>query len=429
MAKLVIGRNSQRVTPAVVKKVSEVPNYIAPKNNVNGVYQADNIATTFSFNGAISIMDYALANAFPDCSNLTSVIGLENVADVRTYALYRGFTSSGLTGVADLSSLTDVAEYGMYATFSNCVGITSVDLSSLKNLGLAHSMERTFAGCTGITSVDLSSLKTSTAESALNSTFMGCTSLTSVNLTKLKTLSGNYAMYHCFSGCSSLTGVLDLSSFEVATSGGALMSTFAGTGITGVNLSSLVVNTSGPRGGVAAVSTFMDCTNLTSVDYCSLKNISAANVFNSVFKGCTSLQSLYFRALTNDSFGSQTNQFAAMLSGVTGCTVHFPSNVQTKIESLADVSNGFSGTNTTILFDLPSTAHLIGADTVEYERNPKYDTATALAWRAKDTGTATAPTIDWTPFYTSGTSDPTVGTTIYSDSACTTAVTTVASIA
>ena len=44
-----------------------------------------------------------------------------------------------------------------------------------------------------------------------------------------------------------------------------------------------------------------------------------------------------------------------MLSGVTGCTVHFPSNLESVIGSWSDVTDGFDGTNTTVLFDLPAT--------------------------------------------------------------------------
>ena len=44
-----------------------------------------------------------------------------------------------------------------------------------------------------------------------------------------------------------------------------------------------------------------------------------------------------------------------MLRGVTGCTVHFPSNLEAVIGSWSDVTNGFGGTNTTVLFDLPAT--------------------------------------------------------------------------
>ena len=111
-----------------------------------------------------------------------------------------------------------------------------------------------------------------------------------------------------------------------------------------------------------------------------------------------------------------------MLDGVTGCTVHFPSNIQSVIGSWASVTSGFGGTNTTVLFDLPATVTLTGANSVDYQRNPNYDTGTALAWYNGTDGYEV-------PFYTSGTSDPTTGATIYSDSACTTAVTTISSIA
>ena len=73
------------------------------------------------------------------------------------------------------------------------------------------------------------------------------------------------------------------------------------------------------------------------------------------FQNCTHLTSISFPALTSTSFGSFTNQFNNMLYGVTGCTVHFPSNLQSVIGSWADVTNGFGGTNTTVSFDLPAT--------------------------------------------------------------------------
>ena len=96
--------------------------------------------------------------------------------------------------------------------------------------------------------------------------------------------------------------------------------------------------------------------------------------------------------------------------------------------SWSDVTAGFGGTSTTVLWDLPSTFILTGANTTQYERNPRDDTATALAWRVLDGGTDADPVIDWTSFYTSGTTDPSLGNTIYSDAACTTAVTTISSI-
>jgi hypothetical protein len=97
-------------------------------------------------------------------------------------------------------------------------------------------------------------------------------------------------------------------------------------------------------------------TSLTSVNLSSLKIVTGNSCFRYAFQGCTSLTTLSFPALESTSFGSYTNQFNNMLQGVTGCTVHFPSNLQSVIGSWSDVTNGFGGTNTTVSFDLPATA-------------------------------------------------------------------------
>lgn len=105
---------------------------------------------------------------------------------------------------------------------------------------------------------------------------------------------------------------------------------------------------------------FKGCTSLTTV-YMPLVNTLPSNALagsaavGGAFAGCTSLQTLSFPALTSTSFSSYTNQFNYMLKDVTGCTVHFPSNLQSVIGSWSSVTSGFSGTNTTVLFDLPAT--------------------------------------------------------------------------
>ena len=175
-------------------------------------------------------------------------------------------------------------------------------------------------------------------------------------------------------------------------------------------------------------------TSLTDADFSSLKILDGDLCCEYLFLNDTNLTTVSFPAFTNDTFGSRyTSQLRNMVQGITGCTIHFPKNLDpqtgsTTISSLTGYPN-FNGTNTVLAFDLPPTNHLIGVNTVEYERNPKYDTQISLAWRIKDTGTTSDPIIDWTPFYTSTTSDPVVGNTIYSDAACTTAVTTIDSIA
>ena len=123
------------------------------------------------------------------------------------------------------------------------------------------------------------------------------------------------------------------------------------TGLTSVNLSSLTTIS----GSNAMSYAFYGCTRLTSVDLSSLTTINGSNAMHNAFSGCTGLTNISFPALTSTGFGSYTNQFNNMLRGVTGCTVHFPSNLQSVIGSWSGVTNGFGGTNTTVLFDLPAT--------------------------------------------------------------------------
>ena len=243
MAELRLGENI--VVPAIVVKDVSIPNYIAPKNNVNGVYKADNTATSFNLNGATDVGYYALAYAFHYCSNLTSV---------------------------DLSSLTTLSGYyAMTNCFSSCTGLTSIDLSSLTTISGNSAMSGCFSSCTGLTSVDFPSLTTVSGLSAMSTCFWNCTNLTSVDLSSLETIGGGSAMSYCFQTCSNLT-------------------------------------------------------------------------------------ELRFPAL--QSFGTSTStvsQFNNMLYGITGCTLHFPSNMQSEVERRTGYPN-FGGRNTVVLFDLPPTA-------------------------------------------------------------------------
>lgn len=191
---------------------------------------------------------------------------------------------------------SDVNSYGLQDVFMYCTGLTSVDLSSLANLSGYQAMYNTFSHCTGLSSVNLSNLTTVSGTYAMLSAFSN-TNLTSVDLSSLTTISGQSAMNSAFDGC---------------------------------------------RG-------------LTSVDLSSLTTLSSSSAMLYAFQDCRNLKTLSFPALTSTSFGSYTNQFNYMLSGVTGCTVHFPSNLQSVIGSWTSVTSGFGGTNTTVLFDLPAT--------------------------------------------------------------------------
>ena len=136
---------------------------------------------------------------------------------------------------------------------------------------------------------------------------------------------GSYAMYRAFAGCSELTSI-DLSGLTTLSGDNAMNYAFYG------------------------------CSELTSVDLSSLTTVSGSQAMTYAFSWCTGLTTLSFPALTSTSLSSDANQFDDMLFEVTGCTVHFPSNLQSVIGSWSSVELGFSGADTTVLFDLPATS-------------------------------------------------------------------------
>lgn len=161
----------------------------------------------------------------------------------------------------------------------------------------------------------------------------------------------NQALYYAFSNCRGVTSV-DLSSITTISGGEAMRYAFYScTNLTSVDLSNLTTIS----GANAMRNAFTQCTKLTSVDLSSLTNLRISFSMREAFTQCSNLQSLSFPSLKSTSFGSYTNHFYNMLSRVTGCTVHFPSNLQSVIGSWSDVMLGFGGTNTIVLFDLPAT--------------------------------------------------------------------------
>ena len=309
-----------------------------------------------------------------------TVINLNGVTGIGVNALAYAYTGNvNITGAVDFSSVTTISSNGMQYCFKDCY-VTSVDLSSLTTVG-NNGMSSCFQYGEQITSVDLSSL-TTVDGSGMQSCFRSCTRITSIDLSSLTTVRGS-GLGYCFQGCTSLTRI-DLPSLTTIASNGLEYC-------------------------------FNGCTGITSIDLSSLTTVDSRGL-QYCFQGCTSLTALSFYALDTNSFGTSKNQFNNMLSGVTGCTVHFPMAIQSTIGSWTSVTNGFSGTNTTVLFDIVTT--ITGADTNSYTRKQKDSTPTATAWEYNST-----------VYYTSGTAEPVVGDTIYSDDACTTAVTTISSIA
>lgn len=157
---------------------------------------------------------------------------------------------------------------------------------------------------------------------------------------------GLYGLQYAFYSCQGLTE-LDLSSVTEIIGPSALLKCFYSClNLVSVDFSGLeTIN-----GGSALDSAFQYCSALASVDFSSLRRVTSYNAMYKAFEGCRNLTSLSFPSF--DASVSRDSSLNGMLTSVTGCTVHFPASQESTMSSWSSVTNGFGGTNTTVLFDL-----------------------------------------------------------------------------
>lgn len=384
--------------------------------------------TTLNWFGITEIGKGGCYYAFRDCTGLTAV-NLGSLTTIDISGCNDMFYNSSITSL-DMHSIQSLT--GASGLCYRCSNLESINLSSvttitgagnlctdcvnLKNVQLGNNMTATlgvaFSGCTSLETVHGSII---TIGGSLSSLFSGCTSLKDINIlsTARNYLVNNSPMSKLCYGCTSLIKG-DLHSFEGywGTTSSILENAFYGcTSMTSLDLRSCV-NMSGQYGFRYLCD---GCILLNDVNFSSLKYIPGANSMNNAFRNCSNLRSISFPALESIS----SNAFTSMLTNCSDVTVHLPSNFGTTINP-----SNLGGTNTAVLYDLVSTQHIYGNNSVEYCRNPKDDTSTALSWREKQNDTSQRD-ITWTPYYTSGTTYPQSGDTLYSDPECTTAVTTI----
>ena len=191
----------------------------------------------------------------------------------------------------------DIFEYldDRCSAFRKCQRLKSIKLAnSLKKIGIDA-----FNHCIGLKSIDIPNSVTELAG------FTDCTGLKSIDIPNSVTVLAG------FDGC---------------------------TGLKSIDIPSSVTKIWG----------FRCCKGLTSVTIPNSVKVLGKNAFSD----CTNLTTVSFPALTTSSFGTNTNQFNNMLQGCSGVTVHFPAAIQSTIGSWSDVTRGFGGINTTVLFDL-----------------------------------------------------------------------------
>lgn len=413
--------------PVVVNAVtSEIDSNIQPENIREGISILGTVGTAYI---PSHYVDFDSTNGV--LTKKAKLINLDGITSIASNALFREYSNCVFESGThiDMSAIKYIAANGCSYTFFGTSGIYSCDLSGLVDAPNNYCCQYMFNGSTVLKTINLSKLKTITGDYAFYYAFQGCGQVTTINLSSLRKVYGQYACAYMCKSFSALNS-LDLGSLEMIADNQACTQMFAGCpNLENINIESLVIIS----GSQSAATMFGVNSKLTNVKMSSLKEIQNNRSCSGMFENCTALRTLSFPALYSNSFKLATTQWSGLISGVTGCTIHLPKNLDpqtesTTISSLTGYPN-FGGTDTVLAYDLPSTFNLTGADSVVYERNPKYDTETALAWRVKDVFVSGDVNIDWTPFYTSGTSDPQINDTLYSDSSCTTAITTIQSIA
>lgn len=293
----------------------------------NGVLQNATTPTNLTFSGVqkLSAVTATMGVLFRRFQNLQSIrkVSFPDLNYGCPYGMSSAFYSSSITELSMPNLLTSSYMQCFANMCFGCTGLTSVDLRNLTYV-TNQSFSYAFSGCTALTSVNLSSL--SDIRSFIE-TFKGCTALESIDLSTLEKLIDSNSMTRSFEGCTSLKNV-DMSGLQRIT------------------------------GASATTDVFKDCTALETFTFTSLDDISAAgSPLGGFFRNCTALKNVYFPALKSTSFGNQgVYTFNNMVAGVTGCTIHFPSNLDpqggsTMISSLDQYPN-FGGTNTVLAFDL-----------------------------------------------------------------------------
>lgn len=244
------------------------------------------------------IARYIVQNGTSSARTTIPADGFSNITTIGNKALFYAFYQASFDSntVLDMSSVTTINQDGMRYALWQSSGIVSVDLSSLQTVGF-NGLRGALRQSYDLVSADLSSLQT-IGDGGLDEIFDGDNNLVSVALPSLQTV-GNSGLNYAFSEC-------DIRSIS-----------------------------------------------FDSLSYIGYEGFAGALKYN------YNLSSVSFPALTSNSFEDDPDDasytFEEMLDGCSNVTVHFPSNLQSVIGNWSDVINGFSGTNTTILFDLPAT--------------------------------------------------------------------------
>ena len=163
------------------------------------LYNSKKLVNGPKFPNLKSIGDYGLADAFNNCSSLSSVELPSAPLSVRKYGFREAFAESGIRTVENLN-MDRVLNYGCQGMFLSCAELEKVDGLSAKGLS-SSALANMFSDCSSLTSVqDLyidNSEDKNTAVSKCDCMFQNCDSLLSVG-GLIKGVYGQYALRSMF---------------------------------------------------------------------------------------------------------------------------------------------------------------------------------------------------------------------------------------
>ena len=219
---------------------------------------------------------------FFDCSNLTSISGINNLKTDNLTNMSWMFTGCTSLTSLDVSSFNTANVMDMSGMFLSCSSLTSLDMSNFNTENVTN-MYCMFEKCSSLTSLDVSNFNT-TNVTGMTSMFEGCSSLTSLDVSNFNTANVT-AMNLMFLGCSSLTS-LDVSNFNTAN-----VTAMQGMFYNCSSLTSLDVTGFNTENVTDMNQMFSDCYSLTNLDVSGFNTEKVTNM-QGMFRFCSGLTSL-----------------------------------------------------------------------------------------------------------------------------------------
>jgi hypothetical protein len=215
----------------------------------------------------------SMASMFSNCNSIQNVV----MPSTNTYSGSLGSLFSNCYTLANVTLPTTVGAVDSSSLFLGCLSITNVTMpsgwSSVTNLASA------FNGCVRLRTVTLPS--TMNSVTSINGAFTNCSSLESVTLPTSMTSLTNFT--NTFSNCYSITSVTMPTSVGSAATANTIFNNC-------ISLTSVTLPTFTPN-QVNFTSVFNNCRSIRSINMSSVTLTSATN-FNSMFIGCSNLETL-----------------------------------------------------------------------------------------------------------------------------------------